>query len=53
LDRLADDVIHAAREDRLADGLVAAVNDAGELLAQHFPPSPIDRNELPDRVVEI
>jgi putative membrane protein len=53
LDKLADDVIQAARNDQLADGLAAAVQDAGDLLAKHFPPSPMDRNELPDRVVEI
>lgn len=53
LDKLADDVIQAARNDQLADGLATAVKDAGDLLARHFPPSPVDRNELPDRVVEI
>lgn len=53
LDELARDVIRAAREDRLVEGLVTAVNDAGSLLARHFPPRATDRNELPDRVVEI
>jgi putative membrane protein len=53
LDRLVKDVIGPARAGSLADGLVAAVNDAGALLRQHFPPNADDRNELPDRVVEI
>jgi len=41
-----------ARDGRLADGLAAAIRSTGELLAQHFPRRPNDRNELPDRVVE-
>jgi putative membrane protein len=53
LDQLADDVVAAARVDALAEGLVAAVNDAGKLLSQHFPPPAINPNELPNRVVEI
>jgi putative membrane protein len=50
---IAQDVVEAARAGALADGLTRAVKHAGELLAQHFPPAPLDRNELPDRVVEI
>ena len=53
LDELVKDVSAAAQVGGLADGLVTAVNDAGALLRQHFPPRPSDRNELPDRVVEI
>lgn len=50
---LAAAVVAAARSGRLADGLVAAIGQAGEMLAAHFPRAPDDRNELPDRVVEI
>jgi putative membrane protein len=52
-DELARDVIVAARAGVLADGLVTAVQRAGVLLTRHCPPAPLDRNELPDRVVEI
>lgn len=52
-DEIADLVILAARRRALADGIVAAVQRSGALLAQHFPRGPSDRNELPDRVVEI
>jgi len=31
-------------------GIVHSVRKAGELLAQHFPHRPDDRNELPDRL---
>ena len=41
-----------ARDGRLVEGLIAGIRSAGELLAQHFPRRPDDRNELPDRVVE-
>lgn len=53
LDTLAQKVVGAARAGTLVDGLVNAVQGAGELLGQHFPPSAANPNELPDRVVEI
>jgi putative membrane protein len=50
---LTDAIVTAARRGRLADGLVEAIAGAGRLLAQHFPRKPDDRNELPNRVVEM
>jgi len=50
---IVTDLTEAAREDRLADGLVGAVEACGALLAERFPPDPAGRNELADRVVEI
>jgi putative membrane protein len=50
---LTDEIVTAARQNRLADGLVNAIGRAGRLLAQHFPRKPDDKNELADRVVEI
>jgi len=38
---------------RLAHGLVLAIEACGAALAEHFPRRPDDRNELPDRLVEI
>jgi putative membrane protein len=43
---------HAAR-DRLADGFVQAVEAVGTVLAEHFPVTPGDVNELDDHLVEI
>ena len=39
------------REGRIFDGIVTAVEDAGEALAGHFPYSSGDRNELSDDVI--
>jgi putative membrane protein len=54
---LWDDAVGAllvsARENRLADGFVEAVTLCGGVLAEHFPPRPDDRNELPDHIVEL
>jgi putative membrane protein len=38
---------------RLADGLIAAVERVGAVLAQHFPRAEDDTNELPDRLIEL
>lgn len=46
-------LIHAAKTDRLADGFVEAVGTVGALLAEHFPVSAGDDNELDDHLVEI
>jgi putative membrane protein len=37
----------------LADGLVAAVERVGAVLAEHFPRADDDQNELPDRLIEV
>jgi putative membrane protein len=50
---LIEAIVGAARESRLADGLIDAIGRAGRLLAQHFPRKPDDQNELANRVVEI
>jgi putative membrane protein len=41
------------RQDRLADGLIVAVQRVGAVLAQHFPRAEDDQNELPDRLIEV
>ncbi len=38
------------RRGEFTSGLVHGVVKAGELLAQHFPRRPDDRNELPDKI---
>lgn len=46
-------LVAAAREARLADGMVAAITDVGAILAEHFPRAADDKNELPDRLIEL
>lgn len=41
------------REGRVADGMIAAVERVGAVLAEHFPRSANDINELPDRLIEV
>lgn len=41
------------REGRVADGMIAAVERVGSVLAEHFPRDGNDVNELPDRLIEV
>ncbi|PEQ11497.1 hypothetical protein B2G71_16850 [Novosphingobium sp. PC22D] len=41
------------RAGRVADGMIAAIEGVGAVLADHFPPARDDRNELPDRLIEV
>lgn len=51
-DAMAAMLVHI-REDHVADGLIAAVERAGTVLAEHFPRAENDVNELPDRLIEV
>ncbi len=50
---LIEALLQKAREDQMADGLVEEVGEVVLHLAQHFPPTRRDRNELTDHVVDI
>ena len=41
------------REGRVADGMIAAVENVGAIIAPHFPRAEDDVNELPDRLIEV
>jgi len=41
------------KDGRIADGMIAAVEQVGEVLAEHFPRAEDDQNELPDRLIEL
>lgn len=41
------------RHGRMAEGMAAAVGEVGKVLAEHFPRSADDVNELPDRLIEV
>jgi putative membrane protein len=52
-DGVVDELTAHARDDRLADGFVHAIGAIGMVLAEHFPVTPGDVNELDDHLVEI
>lgn len=41
------------KEGRVVDGIVAAIEEIGEVLATHFPKSAEDTNEIPDKLIEL
>lgn len=46
-------LVAGMREGRPGDGFVAAVERCGAVLAEHFPPGALNRDELPNKLVEI
>lgn len=42
-----------AKAGRYADGVIAAVEQVGEVLAEHFPKSQDNPNEIPDKLIEL
>jgi putative membrane protein len=46
-------LIADTREGRPGDGIVAAIERVGAVLAEHFPRSADDSNEIPDRLIEL
>jgi putative membrane protein len=46
-------MITDVRAGRPGDGIVAAVEIIGEVLAKHFPKSSADTNEIPDKLIEL
>lgn len=44
-------LLSAVRDGRPGDGMVASIEKIGQVLATHFPRSPDDSNELPDRLI--
>lgn len=45
------DMLAEIRKGNIAEGLAAGIRDVGEVLAEHFPRSEDDVNELPDRLI--
>ncbi|MBV6488835.1 MAG: hypothetical protein M5U33_09655 [Pseudorhodoplanes sp.] len=46
-------LIAGIREGRAGDGFVAAIEKCGAVLTEHFPPGALQRDELPDKLVEL
>ena len=41
------------KEGRVGDGIVAAIGRIGAVLAEHFPRTEGDINEIPDKLIEL
>jgi putative membrane protein len=52
-DKAVAALIAGIKDGRAGDGFVAAVEQCGVVLAEHFPPGALNPNELPNRLVEI
>jgi len=48
-----DAMLSELKNGRVADGMIAAIERVGKVLADHFPVHEDDRNELPDRLIEL
>jgi len=46
-------LVAGIKQGRATDGFVAAIEQCGAVLAEHFPPGALNRDELPDKLVEI
>ena len=46
-------LLRDVRDGRTADGICAAIERVGVVLAEHFPRSEGDRNEIPDKLIEL
>lgn len=52
-DEAVKTLVAEIRAGRPADGFVAAIERCGAVLAAHFPPGALQRDELPNRLLEI
>jgi len=50
-DRAVTAMIAKIKQGRPVDGFLEAIRICGEVLAKHFPPGAIDKNELPNKLV--
>jgi putative membrane protein len=41
------------KQGRVGDGMVAAISKVGAVLAEHFPRTAGDTNEIPDKLIEL
>ena len=46
-------LIAGIKDGRPGDGFVSAIEQCGAVLAEHFPPGALNRDELPNKLVEI
>ena len=52
-DRAIEAMISEIRADKPVEGFIEAIKICGDVLASHFPPRAINKNELPDKLIVI
>ncbi|HVD96006.1 MAG TPA: DUF5130 family protein [Candidatus Limnocylindria bacterium] len=50
--RIVTAMHHCFRQHKFTEGIGGAITIVGDMLAQHFPKTSSDANELPDQIVE-
>ena len=50
-DKAVQAIIRRIKEDQPVEGFIEAIGICGKVLAEHFPPGAINKNELPDKLV--
>jgi putative membrane protein len=48
-----DTLVTHMRDGQIGEGFVAAIGACADVLASHFPPAPVQQDELPDRIYVI
>ena len=52
-DEAVNALVSAIKAGRAAEGFLAAIDQCGAVLAEHFPPGALKRDELPNKLLEI
>ena len=52
-DEAVNALVSAIKAGRAAEGFLAAIDQCGAVLAMHFPPGALKRDELPNKLLEI
>jgi putative membrane protein len=50
---IVQDFIAHVRKGEIVEGFVAAISACGDAMAKHYPPGPVNKNELSDGLIEI
>jgi putative membrane protein len=50
---IVQDFVAHVRKGDVVEGFVAAINACGDAMAKHYPPGPVNKNELSDGLIEI
>jgi len=50
---LVDEFISRVKQNKFAEGFLVAIEQSGKILQEHFPVAPMDKNELPNHLIEL